>query len=140
MKLVLDTDVVVAAMRSPSGASARLLRLAARRALTPLVTPTLILQYEEVCRRPQHMKAAGFSTAEAETFLELLLRFSERVRPSFSWRPLVRDAGDEMVMQAALAGRAAAIVTFNVRDFGDAPARFGIGLLRPGELLKELEP
>jgi predicted nucleic acid-binding protein len=51
------------------------------------------------------------------------------------WRPQLRDPGDELVLEAAVNGQAAAIVTFNHRDFGTTPARFGIEVLSPPEIL-----
>jgi predicted nucleic acid-binding protein len=53
----------------------------------------------------------------------------------FMWRPQFRDPADELVLEAAVNGQAAAIVTFNQRDFGDTPATFGIEGLSPAELL-----
>jgi predicted nucleic acid-binding protein len=54
------------------------------------------------------------------------------------WRPLLRDAADDMVLETAVNGGAETIVSFNLRDFGTAPRRFGIEVLRPGELLRRL--
>jgi len=53
----------------------------------------------------------------------------------FLWRPQLRDPGDEMVLETTVNGRADALVTFNVRDFGTAPARFGIELMIPREAI-----
>jgi predicted nucleic acid-binding protein len=63
-----------------------------------------------------------------------------RVHGWFQWRPQVRDPADEMVLEAAVNGGADALVSFNRRDFGDAPARFGILLATPGQFLRSLTP
>ena len=62
-----------------------------------------------------------------------LQRFS--VKTHFLWRPQLRDTGDEMVLEAAVNGHADALVTFNVRDFGVVPSRFGIEVLLPREAI-----
>lgn len=140
---MLDTNVVVAAMRSPAGASAEILRLArqefARQKKIQLVaSAALAIEYEAVCRRPEHRKAAGLSSAELEVFLNAVIDLVEPVDIWFLWRPQLRDPGDELVLEAAVNGRAGAIVTFNLRDFAPAPERFGIAALTPGEALKRL--
>jgi hypothetical protein len=56
----------------------------------------------------------------------------------FQWRPQLRDPADEMVLEAAVNGHAQALVSFNLRDFGDAPARFGLALAAPGPFLRSL--
>ena len=56
----------------------------------------------------------------------------------FQWRPQLADANDEMVLEAAVNGRADGIVTHNVKDFAIAAPRFGVRVLRPGELLQEM--
>lgn len=57
---------------------------------------------------------------------------------SFQWRPQLADANDEMVLEAAVNGRADALITHNVRDFARGAERFGLRVLRPGDYLKEL--
>jgi len=58
MRLVLDTDVVVAAMRSPQGASAAIVRAARTRQTTLLTSVSLALEYEAVCYRAEHQLAS----------------------------------------------------------------------------------
>jgi putative PIN family toxin of toxin-antitoxin system len=140
MKLVLDTDVIVAAMRSPSGASAALLRAARQGEVTLLASVSLALEYEAVCSEAEHQLAAGLNAAEGTIFVDAILALSEPVKTHFLWRPQLRDPGDEMVLEAAVNGRADALVTFNVRDFGTAPAHFGIEVLLPRDALKRIRP
>jgi putative PIN family toxin of toxin-antitoxin system len=140
MRLVLDTDVMVAALRSPAGASAAILGLALDRQATLVANVALALEYEAVLLRPEHGVAAGLSGAEVSTFVDAALALMEPVDSHFIWRPQLRDPSDEMVLEAAVNGRADAIVSFNLRDFGSAPARFGIGLWLPREALKKARP
>lgn len=138
MRLVLDTDVIVAAMRSPRGASAELLRRIDRGQATLLLSVALALEYEATCRLAEHRLAAGLDAADTTVFLDGLIAMAERVTPRFRWRPQLNDPGDKMVLEAAVNGQAAAIVTFNLRHFRLGPARFGIAVLRPGEALRRI--
>jgi len=131
----MDTDVIVAAMRSPSGASAAILRAARLGRVTLLVSVPLALEYEAICSEPEHRQAVGLSEREVEIFLDAVLAMAEPVKTHFLWRPQLRDPGDEMVLEAAVNGRADALVTFNVRDFGTVPARFGIEVIIPREAI-----
>src|ERR1700723_1341175 len=112
MRCVLDTNVVVAGMRSPSGASAALLLAARRGEITMLANVALALEYEATCRRLEHMTAAGLNQAEVEIFIAAVVAMAEPVESHFMWRPLLRDPDDELVLEAAANGRAEAIVTF----------------------------
>ncbi len=132
----MDTDTVVAAMRSPSGASAALLRAARAGRVSLLATAPLCLEYEAVCSRPAHVRAAGFSAADLNVFLDAVIDLVEPVETWFLWRPQLRDPGDELVLEAAVNGRAAAIVTFNRRDFRPAAIRFGLDILLPGDAIR----
>ncbi len=138
MRYVLDTNVVVAAMRSPAGASAALLVAARRSELTMLANVALAVEYEATCRLAEHRLAARLDLDEVSIFIDAVLAMVEPVETHFMWRPQLRDPADEMVLEAAVNGQAAAIVTFNRRDFGAAPARFGVELLTPAEALRRI--
>ncbi len=62
----------------------------------------------------------------------------EPVETHYMWRPQRRDPADELVLEAAVNGQAAALVTFNRRDFGAVPARFGIEMLTPAEAIRRI--
>jgi predicted nucleic acid-binding protein len=91
-----------------------------------------------VLKRPEQRLVHGLGLREIDRFLAGLAAASEAVEVSFQWRPQLRDANDEMVLEAAVNGRAAALVTHNVRDFAKGAERFRLRVLQPGELLKEL--
>ena len=138
MRYVLDTNVVVAGLRSPSGASAALLDHALSERFTLLLSVALTLEYEAVCRDPAQRIASGLSEEEVSTIVSALCAVCEPVDTRYLWRPQLRDPADERVFETAVNGRADALVTFNRRDFGDAPAQFGIALQTPREALRSL--
>ena len=138
MRLVLDTDVVVAALRSPRGASAALMLAALDRRLELLANVALVLEYEAVCLREEHLTVSGLTPREVQGFIDGLAAVVHPVTSHFIWRPQLRDPGDEMVLEAAVNGMADAIVTFNQRDFGSAPQRFGLNVLLPRDALATL--
>ena len=135
---MLDTDVIVAAMRSPGGASAAILRAARQGRTRLLVSVPLAIEYEAACFRAEHRLASGLSEREVDIFVTALIAMAEPVKTHFLWRPQLRDPGDEMVLEAAVNGRADALVTFNVRDFGNTPEQFGIQLLLPRQALERI--
>jgi putative PIN family toxin of toxin-antitoxin system len=138
MRLVLDTDVVVAGMRSPTGASAAVLVAARRRRISLLATVALFVEYEAICERPEHRTAAGLTKDEVRIFLDALANMVEEVEAHFLWRGRLRDANDDMVLDAAINGQADAIATFNRRDYGRVPEEFGIAVLAPRDVLKRI--
>lgn len=137
--MVADTDVIVAAMRSPGGASAAILRAARQGRVTLLISVPLAMEYEATCSQAEHRLAAGLSEQEVEIFLDAVLALGEPVTTHFLWRPQLRDPGDEMVLETAVNGRTDALVTFNLRDFGSAPAPFGIKVMSPREAIGRLK-
>jgi putative PIN family toxin of toxin-antitoxin system len=138
MRAVADTSVLVAGLRSQLGASSLLLAAIARRRVRPLVTTAVLLEYEAVLLRPEHRLATNMSEADVEGFLRALAAAAEPVEISFRWRPQLRDPADELLLEAAVNGQAEAIVTHNVTDFEPASSRFGVRILTPAQLLKEL--
>lgn len=138
-RVVLDSSVIVAGLRSRLGAGNRLLELAAEGRLVPLVTTALFLEYEEVLRRPEQRLATGMSDEDVAGFLAAFASAAEPVDVHFLWRPLLSDPDDEFVLECAVNGGAEAIVTHNVRDFMPAFREFKIAIVTPGTFLKRIE-
>lgn len=103
-----------------------------------MVTPALFLEYEDVLKRPEQRLAHGLALDAIDGFLAALASASDPVEIRFQWRPQLSDPGDEMVLEAAVNGRADALVTHNVRDFLPAATQFAMRVLRPGDVMKEL--
>jgi putative PIN family toxin of toxin-antitoxin system len=139
MKLVLDTDVMVAAIRSDLGASRRLLKEALLGQLDILVSTSLLIEYEAVMTRPQHLAASSLTVVDVGALLDAVAGIANQAQLAFHWRPQLRDPDDDMVLETTVNGGAHAIVTFNVKDFADAAGRFGIEIWKPGEAIKMLE-
>jgi predicted nucleic acid-binding protein len=144
MRLVLDTDVMLSGLQSATGASRLLLCGAVEGAFLPLVTVSIMLEYEAVLTRAGSIEAIGLNRAEIVEFLEEWLAVAERVLVRRSTRPSIRDPFDEMFVEAALNGDGAAVVTFNRRDYLAADPRLAargaspVPVLTPGEALGRL--
>jgi putative PIN family toxin of toxin-antitoxin system len=138
LRVVLDTSIVVAGLRSRRGASHQILREIPRRSFVMLLSVPLIAEYEATLKRANIRKEHGLQTAEIDGLLALWTRFAHPVMRHFAWRPQLRDPNDEMVLETAVNGRANAIVTFNEADFRPAEERFGVQVWRPAALLERL--
>jgi putative PIN family toxin of toxin-antitoxin system len=130
---------VVAGLRTRHGAGNAVLRLVAARRLRLLATAPLFLEYEDVLKRPEQRLAHLLNLDEIEEFLAELAALMEPVEVHFWWRPQVRDPNDEMVLEAAINGKADALVTCNIADFACAEDRSAIEILHPAELLKRMK-
>lgn len=136
MRIVVDTSVLFAGLYSRRGAAHVVLRGCLARRWTPVVTVPLAAEYEDVLNRPELRRGSNLSTADLSVFLDGFLAVSELIPVFFLWRPNLRDEGDNMVVEAAVAGRAEVIVTHNVKDFAGGDLRFDqIEILTPAALL-----
>ena len=131
MKVVLDADVMVAAVRSRRGASAAWLRAILRGEAQILVSVPSMLHYEAVLLRPEHRAPGFLSSAEVNVLLDAIAVIAIPVIISYLWRPMLRDPNDELVLETAVNGRADRLLTFNERDFAGAE-RFAFRVSRPG--------
>jgi len=139
MRTVLDTGVIVAALRSDAGASRLLVASALRGKYPLLLSVPLVLEYEAVTTRAEHLEVAGLTSDEVGTILDMLVSVAKPVRFSFRWRPMLGDPGDDMVLETATNGAAQLLVTFNRRDFLPAERQFNIRIVSPAEALQHLE-
>ena len=131
---VLDTNVLVAALRSKRGASYQLVRSIGQGNWRPNISVALALEYEDVLKRKGLLP---ISEAEADDFLDYVFKASNLVPSVRRRRPSLRDPDDERILEVAVES-GAAIVTFNRRDF-DGAERFGIRIRTPGEFMRALE-
>jgi putative PIN family toxin of toxin-antitoxin system len=136
VQLVLDTDVVLSSMLSATGASRQLLMHALKGHITGLVSVPLLVEYEAVMKRPEHMKKAAASLNDVDMILDRIATVFQPVNLYYSWRPFLRDADDDMVLETAINGGANMIATFNIKDFSGANAGFGIHAMKPGDILR----
>jgi putative PIN family toxin of toxin-antitoxin system len=135
VRLVLDTNVLYAGIRSSHGASHVILGLVEEEKIEPIITPALFLEYEERLRGDPELQALGFSDQELADFLDEFAAKSSRVRVDIRWRPVSPDPDDDMVIECAVNGRAEMIVSFNIRDLAPAQDLFGITVLTPRAFL-----
>jgi len=139
VRLVLDTVIMVAAIRSNPGASHQLLVAGLNDRFTMLVSVPLLIEYEAVMTRPTHLAASRLSITDVGTLLDAVAVIAQPVRLDFLWRPVLNDADDDMVLETAMNGRADAIITFNRRHFTPAMTQFGIDVLIPAEVMDQVE-
>ena len=139
MNVVIDTDVLIAGLRSPTGASSALLSMARHSKFNLLASVPLFMEYEAKCLLPEHYEIAGLTSVQVQIFLDALAAIIVPVEIHYLWRPQLRDAADEMVLEAAVNGKADVLVSFNHRHFGHAPKDFGIELLLPSEFIRRLK-
>ena len=138
LRLVIDTDVMVSAFESPSGASRQLILDILDGKASLLLSVSLMLEYEAVLTRDAMLARSGLSTAEVLEALDDLAGRCIPVAFDYRWRPAAQDADDDLVVETAINGGADVIATFNVADMSDGAKRFGIAVERPGTVLKRI--
>lgn len=140
MKYALDTNVLVAAVRSPGGASAELLRRVLRRQLPVLCSVPLFLEYEDVLTLPDHLASAGVGTADVRNLLDVLAGVVTPVTMQFLWHPQLRDPMDDLVLELAVNGQGlcqpVTLITFNQRGYLPQARAFGIPVMGPADFFQ----
>jgi putative PIN family toxin of toxin-antitoxin system len=135
IRAVLDTNVIVAGLRSDRGASYQVLKRVEQGSLTPVLSVALVLEYEAVLKR--EARGFGLTAEDVDDFVDSLCVVGDLRKVHFLWRPQLRDPKDEFVLEVAVESGCGIIVTHNVRDF--APAKlFGVRVAGPGEFLRSM--
>lgn len=138
LRVLLDSSVVRAGFVSSSGASRALLLAALDRVVTVIASTALMLQYEDVLLRPGTLADAGMSSRDALGFLDDLCAVCLPVATDVLWRPASPDAGDDLVLDAAVNGIADVIAAFGLRHLRAPAARFGIATEVPVDVLRRI--
>lgn len=140
MNYVLDTNVLVAAVRSPGGASAEILRRVLQGQVSALCSVPLFMEYEAVVLRPEHLTAAGAQAHDVVNLLDVLAGVVTRVEIQFLWRPQLRDANDDLVLELAVNGQglgdSVGIITSNQKDFWPQASKFGVSVMTPRQFFQ----
>ena len=135
IEVVLDTNVLVAGLRSRRGSSARVLELIGRGEIAVSVSVPVVLEYEAVLKRPGIVPA--YSADAIDELVDGLCALATHRALFFLWRPQLSDPADEAILELAVAAGSVPIVTWNTRHFRGAE-RFGVAVHTPPALLRDL--
>ena len=138
MRLVIDTNVVVAGTRSSGGASAVLLDMALTGRVTLLLSATLAYEYEAVLKRQNQRDASGLTFPQIDALIDALVVVCEPIQPVLVIRPTLPDPDDDFIFELAVSGQADALVTFERGTFDAACEAAGIAVLTPRDVLQRM--
>jgi len=133
-----DSNVIVASLIRGRGDNRAVLRACLGGSAQPVIGEALFLEYEDVMGRRDLFQRSPLSKVERQHLLEAFLSVGEWVHV-YGWRPNLADECDNHLMELAVASSVDWIVTNNVTHFRRAELRFpGIGIVRPGEFIREM--
>ncbi len=135
LKIVIDTNVFIAALRSRRGASYLLLSLLDGGKFVMNVSVPLVLEYEAVAKR--QLSDLALTEQEVNDIVDYICKVAVHQSIYYLWRPFLKDPKDDMVLEVAVAAECKYIVTFNVRDFGGSE-QFGIQIVPPKVFLQQI--
>ncbi len=133
LQIIIDTNVLLSALRSQLGASFRLLSLIEDSRFQTNLSVALMLEYEDVLKRPA--LNPNLTNREVDDILDFLCRNANLREIFYLWRPILRDPKDDFVLELAVESNCDYIVTFNTKDFAEAE-KFGIKAIKPKEFLQ----
>ncbi len=130
--IIMDTNVLFAGLYSSTGASFQILRLLDDRKIKPIVSTTLLFEYEDVLKREQTI--LGLSNKQVDIILDNICVLSKFQEIYFLWRPYLKDPKDDHILEVAVASKTKIIVTHNLKDFKGVE-KFGIKAITPSNYL-----
>lgn len=134
-QVVIDTGVLVSALKSNRGASFKVLSLMPSGKFGFHLSVPLVCEYESVLKRAE--LGLAWSSEEIDELLDIICLLGIKHEIWYLWRPLLRDVGDEFIAELAVAAQAEAIITHNTRDF-TGMEKFGVKVTTPKEFLQEI--
>ncbi|MBF0263809.1 MAG: putative toxin-antitoxin system toxin component, PIN family [Gammaproteobacteria bacterium] len=133
--IVLDTNILFSGLYSSKGASFKILRLIEKGKIKPIISTTLLFEYEDILKRKQ--EELILTNEEIDIILNNLCSFGYFQKIYFLWRPYLKDPKDDHVLEVAVASKTRMIITHNLKDFVGAD-KFGIKVVSPKKLLETL--
>ena len=135
IRAVVDTNVLIAALRSSSGASHQIILAADRGDFQIALSVPLLAEYDDVSSRPG--MGIIIPTSAVDSIICRIAQVAHKQQIYFLWRPILPDPKDDMVLELAIAASASHIVTFNRKDLQLA-SQFGISVLPPADFIQLL--
>lgn len=135
IRVVIDTNILVSALRSSEGASYRLLSIIDSSALKVCISTTLLAEYEDILKRTDNN--FGLTNSDIDDILDYICKISVHQQVFYLWRPFLKDSNDDMILELAVAANADYIITYNKKDFSGIE-NFSLKVLSPKELLRKI--
>ncbi|MGJ8644404.1 MAG: putative toxin-antitoxin system toxin component, PIN family [Luteolibacter sp.] len=138
-RIVVNTNIFIAAILSPSGDNREVIRACLQGKATPLMGAALFHEYEDLLSRNDLMKKSPLTDKERESLLAAFLSVTQWVKVYFLWRPNLPDEADNHLIELALAGDAATIVTNNIKDITHGELRVpSLKIQKPQQFINDL--
>jgi putative PIN family toxin of toxin-antitoxin system len=135
IRAVIDTNVLISALRSSSGASHQIILAADRGDFQMALSVPLLAEYDDVSSRPT--TGITIPSSAVDAIIRRIAQMAHKQQIYFLWRPILPDPKDDMVLEVAIAAGATHIVTFNHKDLRLA-SQFGITVLPPAAFIRLL--
>lgn len=134
-RIVMDTNVLVSALRSRNGASFRLLTIVDSGKFEIAISVPLVLEYEAATKK--HLRASGLCASDVDAVIDYICQIAGHYKIYYLWRPFLPDPKDDMVLELAVVSKAGDIVTYNGADFKGIE-KFGLRAITPRDFLREI--
>lgn len=132
-QIVIDTNVIVAGLRSRRGSAFQLLTLIGTGLFDIHLSVPLVLEYRDVLLR--ELPSLYLNQKDVDDLIDFYCAVGRQHEIFFLWRPFLRDSKDDMVLELAVRAECQSIITYNTRDFIGIE-QFGLTLLKPSEFLR----
>jgi len=134
-QIVIDTNVIVAGLRSKNGSAFRLLSLVGSELFNIHLSVPLVLEYEDVLLR--ELPNLTIEASDVQEFINFHCAVATHHQIFFLWRPYLKDPKDDMILELAVKAECDSVATYNTRDFAGIE-RFGVRAVNPADFLKSI--
>lgn len=135
LKIVIDTNVIISALKSRNGFSFKLLSIIDDKRFRVFISVPLILEYEDVIKRSESQIKLSFT--EISDILDYICLIAEQRKIFYLWRPFLKDPKDDMILELAVESECDYIISFNKKDFKKIE-KFNLEVITPKELLRKI--
>lgn len=133
--VVIDTNVILSALKSKKGKSNQLLKTIGAGKFDFAISVPLILEYESVLKK--YVNRDYYKNDDIDDFINYLCYTGKKIKLFYLWRPYLKDPYDDHVLELAIHANSKYIITYNKKDFKEAE-QLGIVSLTPAEFMNKI--